>query len=524
VIYRRKRTGDLKSASKRLAMYLSILVCGALITLYSLDYFPDGAWDFHQSPLAFGVKAYVSSKVSPKKHEAIKAVQAIFEQRTKLLLGGDTEETKDNYDLSSTTGEWAYEKVKKRTDYLRKWVLARGVCMVEAASTFEIDSVFEESDGSFWIELTEHTVYAYEYSPADLFQPAWIYGKEEKPLVFNLAANSTPIAAVLSAFCREDVGITGQQAGPVNNKGLCGWEKELQGQFQGAPSICHRFGSRTVHVIEIICLDGKWKIRKDWCLDPLGDDVGEPARAASMSLNHGISDILETGILDDSHMITGTPWLPVSATVPVSGILEAADTLAGLDRPIFDRDKALAYAEKHSGVRALPNGGKYNSKYKVYTFAGGDCANFASQVLHAAGIPQGHGWHYTKEGSTAWVQSESLVWYLLSSGRGCRTFRGQFAEAVSTNQARQAEKGKQAAEPLPESLKKPSAESPVDQLEPGDIIAYETKGEICHVAVVAGKDPRGYVTIASHTSDRLYFPWDLGWSHNTLFWFIKISY
>ena len=128
-------------------------------------------------------------------------------------------------------------------------------------------------------------------------------------------------------------------------------------------------------------------------------------------------------------------------------------------------------------------------------------------MLHAAGIPQGHGWHYTKEGSTAWVQSGSLVWYLLSSGRGCRTFRGQFAEAVSTNQARQAEKGKQAAEPLPESLKKPSAESPVDQLEPGDIIAYETKGEICHVAVVAGKDPRGYVTICLlYTSRRLVRP------------------
>jgi len=68
------------------------------------------------------------------------------------------------------------------------------------------------------------------------------------------------------------------------------------------------------------------------------------------------------------------------------------------------------------------------------------------------------------------------------------------------------------------------AESVVSQLEPGDIIAYEIKGQIYHVAVVVGKDPRGYATIASHTADRLYFPWDLGWDESTVFWFVKISY
>ncbi len=102
------------------------------------------------------------------------------------------------------------------------------------------------------------------------------------------------------------------------------------------------------------------------------------------------------------------------------------------------------------------------------------------------------------------------MWHLLSSGRGYRIFRGKFGEAVSASQSLQGEAS-------PEL-------SPVDRLELGDIIAYEIKGEIHHVAVVVGKDPRGYVTIASHTADRLYFPWDLGWSENTVFWFIKISY
>ncbi len=61
-------------------------------------------------------------------------------------------------------------------------------------------------------------------------------------------------------------------------------------------------------------------------------------------------------------------------------------------------------------------------------------------------------------------------------------------------------------------------------LEPGDVIGYQTKGEICHVAVVVGADPVGYPTIVSHTADRLYFPWDLGWDKGTIFWFIKITY
>ena len=48
--------------------------------------------------------------------------------------------------------------------------------------------------------------------------------------------------------------------------------------------------------------------------------------------------------------------------------------------------------------------------------------------------------------------------------------------------------------------------------------------EICHVAVVVGKDPAGYVTIASHTADRLFFPWDVGWNDTTVFWLLKIVY
>ena len=44
------------------------------------------------------------------------------------------------------------------------------------------------------------------------------------------------------------------------------------------------------------------------------------------------------------------------------------------------------YAVKYAGVPVIEGSGKYNPDYKVYTFVGGDCANFASQVLQAGGL------------------------------------------------------------------------------------------------------------------------------------------
>ena len=173
----------------------------------------------------------------------------------------------------------------------------------------------------------------------------------------------------------------------------------------------HEFGSRTVHVIEIVLSDGRWKIRKDWYMDPLGDDVSEPAQPVSMSLNHGIHGRVGMEIWEDSFSMSPVTYRPITAAAQDYGILEALNSLKVSGRAAFDRDKALDYAVKHSGVRALPDGGRYNSKYRVYTFIGGDCANFASQVLHAGGIPQGQGWHYTKEGSTASVSYTHLDVY-----------------------------------------------------------------------------------------------------------------
>jgi hypothetical protein len=92
----------------------------------------------------------------------------------------------------------------------------------------------------------------------------------------------------------------------------------------------------------------------------------------------------------------------------------------------------------------------------------------------------------------------------LGSGTGRRVYRGTFAGALL-----------------------PSPDEPrgaIGLLKPGDVIGYESGGEVAHVAVVTGVDPSGWPIIASHTADRLYVPWDLGWGSDTVFWFIHIVY
>lgn len=509
-------------AASRGFLLLIIFLLILSFILYRAGYLSVGLDGIHQSRLVRGVKLFIASKLDSEQAEALRFVQQALEQRTALLPGGDFEAIKANYDLECPSGEWAYENEVKRAAYLRKWAEARNVRMVEAISTFEVDSVNKEGEGCYWIEITEHTRYAYEYPERELLEPTWAVSWK---MSWAMGAGLTPNP------------VTPNSGTPDPDTLSPGTPDPAPGPFSAAVSDVgmswdyHEFGSRTVHVIEVMKADGEWKIRKDWYMDPLGNNVFEPGQGAgAVGLLSGAGQWMgETGAAVPGHYDTGSRFDVVgqiwagSPFDAASGIdmanrfgaanqgdvtsqydrgshLHAASQIDGESQ--FDREKALKYAVKHSGVRALPEGGKYNPKYKIYTFTGGDCANFASQVLHAGGIPMGGGWHYTKEGSTAWVQSESLVWHLLSSGMGRRLFRGTFSEAGSGIH--------------PDSV--------ASQLEPGDVIAYEIKGQLYHVAVVAGRDPRGYITIVSHTADRLYFPWDLGWDDSTVFWFIKITY
>ncbi len=163
------------------------------------------------------------------------------------------------------------------------------------------------------------------------------------------------------------------------------------------------------------------------------------------------------------------------------------------------RVKAIQYADKYCGKASTPETGfKYNPKYKDYNPLGGDCANYASQVLHEGGQFRKTGtWNYAKDGSKAWVNAQAFKNYLISSGRGTLIISGTYEKVLKAS----------------------------FKLFPGDIVAYEKKGKITHVSVVSGCDNKGYVLVNCHNIDRYRVPWDLGWSDKGIkFHLIRVHY
>ena len=163
------------------------------------------------------------------------------------------------------------------------------------------------------------------------------------------------------------------------------------------------------------------------------------------------------------------------------------------------RQGALDYADKYCGgsvsetVKFI-----YNNKYKNYNYSGGDCANFASQVLHEGGkFKKNYTWGYQKEGSKAWVNADALKQYLLYSGRASLVAQGSYTKVLKASYL----------------------------LQPGDIIAYGKKGEVKHVSIVTGADSKGYTLVNCHNADRFRVPWDLGWGDEDItFWLIHVHY
>lgn len=244
----------------------------------------------------------------------------------------------------------------------------------------------------------------------------------------------------------------------------------LSYRHQGeASKIVNQMGFRTLHWVELVKKDGRWLITRDWYWDPFETDDLKPAIAPGTA-------------------VCKVPPPPVQGK--------------------YRRQAAVAYADRYSGVRVGPGDGRYNQDYRDLTGLGGDCANFASQVLsdkNAGGIPRDWVWNYHNgEGSQAWAQAAGLVCYLLDSGLAVRLARGNFHEVTRAT----------AAYPY----------GAVNALQPGDIIGYEEGGEVSHVSVVAGRDASGYVLVDSHTADRYHVPWDMGWEDRTIYWLLQVVY
>ncbi|MCG0277764.1 MAG: amidase domain-containing protein [Thermanaeromonas sp.] len=227
-----------------------------------------------------------------------------------------------------------------------------------------------------------------------------------------------------------------------------------------------QMGFRTLHWVELTFKEGRWVMEKDWYWDPLeADDLEPDIEPTPSAAGEGLS----------------------SKSLPPGG-------------GRYNRERAVWYARRYSGVRMGLGDGRYNPDYKDFTYEGGDCTNFASQVLtdkKAGGIPTDWNWFYSRgQATAAWVQAEALVHHLLYNGLAVLVKKGNLEEVWES----------------------------VKLLEPGDIIGYEEKGEIAHISIVVGKDASGYTIVNSHTADRYHVPWDMGWDRYTTYWLLHITY
>jgi hypothetical protein len=237
------------------------------------------------------------------------------------------------------------------------------------------------------------------------------------------------------------------------------------------PQSPQTFGLGTRRTLLLVREDGHWRIGAQTFIDPLDQETRLPGPATP------------------GHAAYAPSPLP-----PPGG------------HPGYDPAGAVRYADTFCGsAPGCGNGGLYNSEFRDYNSGGGDCTNFASQILHVGGgIPQDGVWRYIGglegDGTLAWLRAPSLLAFLLARGRAEVLARGTYAQLV----ARGAD-----------------GHAPADALAAGDMIAYFEGGRVVHFGLVAGRDAGAYPVVDTHTADRYHVPWDLGWDHSTQFIFVR---
>lgn len=235
--------------------------------------------------------------------------------------------------------------------------------------------------------------------------------------------------------------------------------------YEDQPELINTCRIGTYHLLNLINKDGTWIIIKEWYNDPFAD---------SLKLDSLKSDSIRQYILSQqSRDISG-----------ISG----------------RRIKAVKYANEYCGAASEEQYGfKYNKKYRNYNSQGGDCANFASQILFEGGkFTKNSAWNYDSKGAThAWLNADGFKDFMFYSGRASVIAHGSYEKVYKASY----------------------------KLLPGDFIAYEKKGDIIHISVVTGVDSKGYSLVSCHNEDRNRVPWDLGWSDkNIRFWLGHVNY
>lgn len=256
--------------------------------------------------------------------------------------------------------------------------------------------------------------------------------------------------------------------------------QKLEYAYNDSHSMNQSFGIGTRHALTLIKDNGHWFVLREWYSDPLNENPKLISKA-------------------DEHF----PNLHIQQPS------NTPETSIGTRR--YNRERALAYANKYAGAAwGAGNHNRYNRKYRDYTSQGGDCTNFASQVIgdpdEGGGLRMTSNWQYWFKagGSHSWVQTDRFNHFLQYSGYARVIGSGTF------------EKITQSTKKYPYGV--------IGQLKPGDLIAYILHGDdVDHFGILVGYDEYGYPLVNSHTADRYRVPFDLGWDQYTRYTLIHIK-
>lgn len=245
---------------------------------------------------------------------------------------------------------------------------------------------------------------------------------------------------------------------------ICDVATDFNYYYIDSPDIINHFRLGTNHYLNLKKENDKYIITKEWYTDPFAD---------SLDIKNIKSEEISKYILEQQPH----EFIPNERQL-----------------------KAIEYAHTYCGISEDDNFiFKYNSKYKNHNPDGGDCANFASQILHeGGGFKKNQLWNYSgKEGTKAWLNAQGFKNYMVGSGRASYIAKGTYQQTYKA----------------------------AFNMRPGDFVAYEKKGRITHISTVTGFDSKGYPLVTCHNTDRLLVPYDLGWSNDNIrFHLIHVHY
>ena len=245
---------------------------------------------------------------------------------------------------------------------------------------------------------------------------------------------------------------------------ICNVATDYNYSYENEKDVKNIFRIGTEHYLNVKIKDNQYIITKEWYTDPFAD---------SLNLENIKSDDIRSYILAQQK-----PDIQLTQ----------------------EQQKVVDYAHRYCGVSTEEEYEfKFNREYKNFNPDGGDCANFASQIMYESGrFKKNSIWNYNnRDGTKAWVNAQGFKNYILNSGRGSLICKGSYEETYKESY----------------------------NLRPGDFVAYEKGGRITHVSTVTGMDSKGYPLVTCHNTDRLLVPWDLGWSNKTIrFHLIRVHY